>query len=145
MGIQALALQLVLSDAVFDLDASAQKGGKVVDSIAKMQFTDMDTKADADNRKYFDFSQQKPSYIERKAGGTLKEGQNYTHAYLLKWRASDRGSRTLFRHSQDHCAKVQDGSKSLTMYSNRNGHWRDSGYDIVPQQAYWELVVVTGE
>ena len=133
---------------MFDLDASAQKGGKVVDSVAKMQFTDMDTKADADNVKYFDFSQQKPTYIERKAGGTLKEGQYYTHAYLLKWRASDSGPRTLFRHSNDHCAKVKDGSKSLMMYSNRDaangGHWRDSGYDIVPQQAYWELVLVTG-
>ena len=30
------------------------------------------------------------------------------------------------------------------MYSNRNGKFRDSGYDIVPQQDYWEVVVATG-
>ena len=134
----------VLADAIFDLDASAQKDGKVVDSIAKMQFTDMNTKVDADNVKYFDLSQSSNAYMERKAGGTLKEGQYYTHAYVLKWRASDSDHRTLFRHSQDHCAKVKGGSKSSMMYSHRNGGWRDSGYDIVPQQAYWELVVVTG-
>ena len=132
----------VLADAIFDLDASAQKDGKVVDSIAKMQFTDMNTKVDADNVKYFDLSQS--AYIERKAGGTLKEGQYYTHAYVLKWRASGSTYRTLFRHSQDHCAMVNDGSKRLAIFSNRNGGFRNAGYDIVPQQAYWELVVVTG-
>ena len=139
----ALKHSPVLSDAIFDLDASTQKDGKVVDSIAKMQFTDMNTKVDADNVKYFDLSQSSTAYMERKAV-VLREGLYYTHAYVLKWRASDGGSRTLLFHDPDRCAKVKAGSKSLMVYSHRNGEWRDSGYDIVPQQAYWELVVVTG-
>ena len=134
----------VLADAVFDLDASVQKDGKVVDSVAKMQFTDMDTKVGADNVKYFDLSQSSSSVIQRTAGGTLKEGQYYTHAYMLKWRANDDTWRTLFRHSADHCTIVKEGSKSLGIFSNRDGKFRDSGYDIVPQQDHWEVVVVTG-
>ena len=104
----------------------------------------MATKADADNVKYFDLSQTSSSVITRTAGGTLKEGQYYTHAYVLKWRASDDTYRTLVRHSSDHCAIVKARSKSLGMYSHRNGQFRDSGYDIVPQQDHWEVVVVTG-
>ena len=109
-----------------------------------MQFTNKETKVDADNVKYFDLSQSSSSYLERKAGGTLKEGQYYTHAYVLKWHTSDETYRTLFKHEQDRCAVVKQGSNSLGMYSNRNGEFRDSGYDIVPQQDHWEVVVVTG-
>ena len=134
----------VVADAVFDLDASAQNGGKVVDSVAKMQFTDMATKADADNVKYFDLSQDPSSYLERKAGGTLKEGQYYTHAYVLKWRASGDAWRSLLQHTPDHCAIVHANSTNFGVWSNRNGLFRDSEYDIVPQQDHWEVVVVTG-
>ena len=80
----------------------------------------------------------------RTGGGTLKEGRYYTHAYVLKWRAKDGAWRTLFRHSADHCTIIDEGSKSLGIFSNRNGNFRDSGYDIVPQQDHWEVVVVTG-
>ena len=74
----------------------------------------------------------------------MKEGQYYTHAYVLKWRASDTAYRTLFRHTVDHCAAVEQNSKNLGVFSNRAGKFRDSRYDIVPQQDYWEVVVVTG-
>ena len=134
-------LSPVLAGEVFDLDASAQSGGKVIDSVAKVQFANMATKADADGVKYFDLTS---SYMQRSGGGSLKDGRYYTHAYLLKWRASDKGWRTLLRHNQDHCLLVKDGAKDLGMWSNRNGQFRDSGYDIVPQQDYWEVVVATG-
>lgn len=137
----SLTLSPVLSDAVFDLDAATQTGGKVADSIAKMEFTDMKTKADADGVRYFDLTD---SFLKRQGGGTLKEDQYYTHAYVMKWRASDSNYRSLLRHSSDHCAMVAFGSPLLGVYSNRNGHFRKAGYDIVPQQEYWDVVVVTG-
>ena len=121
----------VLADAIFDLDASAQQDGKVVDSIAKMEFNDMATKVDADNVKYFDLSQSSNSVLERQGGGSLTEGRYYTHAYVLKWKASDATWRTLFRHSKDHCALVNKKSARLGVYSNRNSAgFRDSGYDL---------------
>ena len=133
----------VLSDAVFDLDASAQSGGQVVDSIAKIKFTDMETTADADGVKYFDLTS---TGMNRTGGGSLKEGKHYTHAYVLKWRAGDTGYRTLLRHSQDHCAMVNSGSKDLGMFSDRKDQkFSDSGYDVVPQQDFWEVLVVTGK
>ena len=145
-ALHSLTHSPVLADAVFDLDASTQTGGTVVDSIAKMQFSDMVPKADADNVKYFDLSQSSSSYISRKAGGTLMEGQYYTHAYVLKWAVNAARYRTLFRHVNDkygdHCA-ITD-STSLGMYSSRNSGFRDSEYDIVPQQDHWDIVVVTG-
>jgi len=64
---------------------------------------------------------------------------------LLKWRASDSGWRTLLRHSNHHCAIVQSGTKNLGFYANGGkGGFRDSGYNISPIQARWELLVVTG-
>ena len=32
----------------------------------------------------------------------------------------------------------------MGIYSTRDSSFRDSGYDIVPQQDHWEVVVVTG-
>jgi len=64
---------------------------------------------------------------------------------VLKWRASDSGWRTLLRHNNDHCIIVKAGSKDLGMYSNRRHGFRDSGYDIVPQNKYWDVVMVTGK
>ena len=129
----------MLKDAVFDLDASVQSGRKVVDSVAKMEFSRMQTKADGDGVKYFDLTN---SYLERKGSPTLQDGQYYTHAYVLKWRASDSGYRTLFRHNSDHCAAVKPGTRDLGVLEPH--HWSDSGYDISPQQDHWDVVVVTG-
>ena len=91
-----------------------------------MTFAKKAVKTD-DTLPYWDLNQ---SYLQRTGGGNLKDGQYYTHAFLLKWRASDAGWRTLFRHNQDHCILVRSGTKDLGMYSNRNGAFRDSGYNV---------------
>jgi hypothetical protein len=63
----------------------------------------------------------------------------------MKWRASNSGWRTLLRNNNDHCIIVRSGARDLGMYSNRNAGFRDSGYNIVPQQKFWEVVLVTGK
>ena len=112
--------------AIFDLNAAAQTSDIPKDSKAGMTFTKTTVKTD-DTLPYWDLSKQ---YMERTGGGTLKEGQYYTHAYVLKWRVSDKGWRTLLRHSNDHCMIVRDGGKDLGMYSNRKSGFRDSGYNV---------------
>ena len=89
--------------------------------------------------------QGRDGHIGRSGGRSLTETQHYTHVYLLKWRISDPGWRTLLRHNQDHCGIVRDGGRRLGMFSNRNGRFRGCGYDITPQQSRFEVVVITGE
>ena len=112
--------------AVFDLNADAQTSDAPKDSKAKMIFANKPVKKD-DTLPYWDLSN---SYLQRSGGGVLNDGVEYTHAYVLKWRASDSGWRTLLRHNQDHCIIVKTGAKDLGMYSNRNGAFRDSKYDV---------------
>ena len=116
----------MLSVAVFDLFAAAQTSDIPKDSRAKMTFVSKPVMRD-DTLPYWDLTN---SYMQRTGGGLLTDGLEYTHAYLLKWRASDSGWRTLLRHNQDHCIIVKTGAKDLGMYSNRNGAFRDSGYDV---------------
>lgn len=94
-----------------------------------------------DTLPYWDLTN---SYLQQ-TEGWLSDGNEYTHAYVLKWRASNSGWRTLLRHNRDHCIIVKSGSRDLGMYSNRRGAFRDSGYDIVPQNNYWDVVMVTGK
>ena len=91
-----------------------------------MTFAKKAVKTD-DSLPYWDLTN---SYMQRTGGGVLTDGVEYTHAYLLKWRATDSGWRTLLRHNQDHCIIVKTGAKDLGMYSNRNAGFRDSGYDV---------------
>ena len=130
-----------MDDATFDLDASVAASPNVVDSVGGMVFTNTAVNTDADGMKYWNLDN---SYLLRTGGGTLLEGQFYTHAYVLKWRVSNSGWRTLLRHSDDHCTIVKYGALDLGMVSNRNGGFRDSGYNINPQRSWWDLVVVTG-
>ena len=97
-----------------------------MDNKAAMTFAKKAVKKD-DSLPYWDLNK---SYLQRTGGGTLSDGQFYTHAYVLKWRPTDAGWRTLLRHNQDHCIIVKSGAKDLGMYSNRNGAFRDSGYDV---------------
>ena len=78
-------------------------------------------------------------YLQTSAEGLF--GQYYTCFYLWKPRTSDTGWRTLHRNNNDHVVIVQNGSKSLGMYSNRNGGFRDSGYDISIE---WQTLIITG-
>ena len=117
---------LTLHAAVFDLNAAAQKGDTPKDSKVAMTFAKKAVKKD-DTLPYWDLTN---SYMQRTGGGMLTDGVEYTHAYVLKWRATDAGWRTLLRHNQDHCIIVRAGAKDLGMYSNRNGAFRDSGYNV---------------
>ena len=116
----------LISGANFDLDAAAQTSDIPKDSKVGMVFAKKAVKTD-DTLPYWDLNK---SFLQRTDGGTLTDGQYYTHAYVLKWRASDSGWRTLLRHNQDHCIIVKTGAKDLGMYSNRNGAFRDSGYNV---------------
>lgn len=78
-------------------------------------------------------------YLETSASGLF--GQYYTCFYLWKPRTTDTGWRTLHRNNNDHIGIVQNGSKDLGMYSNRNGGFKDSGYDITIN---WQTLILTG-
>ena len=123
-----------LNDAVFDLNAAAQTNTIPKDSKAGMTFGKKAVKND-DTHPYWDLNK---SYLQRTGGGSLKDGKEYTHAYVLKWRASDSGWRTLLRHNNDHCVIVKSGSKDLGVYSNRKNGFRDSGYNVC---AYIQLLL----
>lgn len=77
-------------------------------------------------------------YLETSATGLL--GQNYTIYQLWKPRTTDTGWRTIYRNGDDHLGIIQDGTKNLGMYSNRNGAFRDSGYNISIAWQTWILV-----
>jgi len=85
------------------------------------------------------------SYMERTGGAEPVLPKDYTTAMWVYWRSSDSGWRTLFRGNQDHVTLVQNGNKNLGFYSNRNGGFKDSGYDITNDMDSWQLVVTTGE
>ena len=88
--------------AVFDLNAAAQTSDIPKDSKAKMIFAKKAVQKD-DTLPYWDLSN---SFLQRTDGGVLSDGVEYTHAYVLKWRASDSGWRTLLRHNQDQCISL---------------------------------------
>lgn len=69
-------------------------------------------------------------------------GQFYTCFYLWKPRLTDTGWRTMHRNDSDHIGIVQSGAINLGMYSNRNGAFRDSGYDITRDT--WQTWILTG-
>lgn len=73
---------------------------------------------------------------------TFYWGQYYTHFYLWYPRTTDAGWRTLYRNNFDHLGIVSNGGKNLGMYSNRNGGFRDCGYDISIE---WQTLIITGE
>ena len=116
----------MLSAADFDLNAAAQTSDIPKDSKVKMTFAKKAVMRD-DTLPYWDLTN---SYMQRTGGGVLTDGVEYTHAFLLKWRATNSGWRTLFRHNQDHCILVRTGTTDLGMYSNRNSGFRDSGYNV---------------
>jgi len=90
-----------------------------------------------DGIKCFDINSTGP--LQCSSSVTLP--QSYTLFYLLKWRTSDSGWRTLHRGNSDHWVIVNNGAKDLGIYSNRSGAFRDSGYDILVE---WQTLIVTG-
>ena len=76
------------------------------------------------------------------SGSTKTLGQNYTLFYHCKMRISDSGWRTFHRNNSDHLLIGENGSKDFGMYSNRNGAFRDSGYNLIAGE--WQTVIATG-
>ena len=114
-------MSLALRDAKFELDASTAVSPNVVDRVGGMVFTNWPVSTDTDGVSFWNLDS---SYLQRTGGGVLQESQAYTHAYVLKWRVSNSGWRTLLRHSFDHCVITRDGYRDLGMYSNRAGGFR---------------------
>eukprot|EP00808_Paulinella_micropora_P020117 g52821.t1 len=71
-------------------------------------------------------------------------GSHHTFAAWVWWRDADTEYRTLFRNSDDHMPIINAGTKKLGMWSNRNGNFQDSGYEITNDMSSWQLVVATG-
>ena len=129
---------------MFDLDASSQLENNVVaDCRGGIQFGHHPLWID-NGVACWDLSSSHQK-MERQNGKNLKETQNYTHAYMLKWRESDVGWRTLLHHKDDICGAVKCFKRGLGMFSRRNGRFRPCGFDITPQQSRFEVVIITGE
>lgn len=79
-------------------------------------------------------------YLETSATGQL--GQFYTCFHLWKPRTTNTGWRTMYRNNNDHIGIVQSGTVNLGMYSNRNGGFRDSGYNITAN--VWQTWILVG-
>ena len=87
-------------------------------------------------------------YMTRSVQGPVV-GKDHTSGYWMWWRECDtcsgQGWRTLFRGQADHFVLVYSGKTDLGFYSNRNGNWRDSGYDLTGHKSGWQLVVAVGQ
>ena len=113
--------------------------GNLTDKISGLEWQRITTVTDTveDNVPSFDMN---GGYLE-KTGDTKTFGQYYTCFYL--WKPKAQGAwRTLHRNSSDHIGIVLYNGISLGMYSNRNGEFRDSGYDI---NDGWQTLILTGE
>lgn len=73
-------------------------------------------------------------------GATM--GQEYTLIYYWKPIVGPNIWRTLHRSDNvDHLVIVNTGATDLGMFSNRNGNFRDTGYNITP--GVWQTLIVT--
>jgi hypothetical protein len=73
------------------------------------------------------------------------ESQDYTQFFWIEWRDSTSGSRSLFKHSKDYCARAMESHK-LGVYSNRQTDAKafvSPEYKVVRNS--WQLVIVVGK
>jgi hypothetical protein len=129
---------------LFDIiDASNSKhttgSGNIVSGVRGVTWSRNDTVTDTVEDGVAAFNMD-AGYLQTAQTGLY--GQIYTTFYLWKPRESDTGWRTLHRNDNDHVAIVQSGTKNLGMYSNRNGDFRDCGYDITIE---WQTLIITGD
>jgi len=124
------------------IDASNTKhtsgSGNIISGVREVSWSREETVTDTVEDGIPAFNMDS-GYLETGASGLF--GQYYTIFYLWKPRTSDSGWRTLHRNNNDHIAIIQDGTKNLGMYSNRNGGFRDSGYNISIE---WQTLIATG-
>ena len=123
---------------VVELDASQQNGTVVRDVKSGILFGNLKT-ANEDGVRFWNLDN---TYLQRSGGPVYTQASQYTNAYWIKWRPSDSGYRTLLRHQSDHCALVKTATKELGMYSNRNGGFRGTGYNITTGE--WRFIVAVG-
>ena len=69
-------------------------------------------------------------------------GQYYTQFYIWRPRTTDSGWRTFYRGNEDHLTMIENGNKNLGVYSNRNGGFWNSGYDIILK---WQVLIAVSE
>lgn len=67
--------------------------------------------------------------------------QYYTMFAVWYPRVTNSGWRTWWRGSTDHQPMINDNATDLGIYSNRNGNFHDTGYNI---SIGWQTVIVTG-
>ena len=124
------------------IDADEWSGsGTYTDSILGLSWSVVNgSKATVDGVESIDLETNNNRYMETATRNTV--GQNYVHFYAWRPRVSNSGWRTLFRGDNDHWVIVQNNATDLGMYSNRNGAFRDTGYDLTAGE--WQTLIVVG-
>lgn len=131
--------ETVASQAILDLDPTKQVGTTIYDQAQGMRWRNLATST-RDGRIGWNLDR---NYMQRlDEGQQITLGEFYTHIYWLKWRGTNSGWRTGFRDTSDHCMIVRSGTRDLGFYSNRRNGFRDSRYNIIPNQ--WNMVVAIG-
>lgn len=69
--------------------------------------------------------------------------QYYTMFVIWYPRVTNSGWRTFWRGNNDHQPMINNNFTDLGIYSNRDGAFRDTGYNITLNQ--WQTMIVTGE
>jgi len=82
-------------------------------------------------------------YMERSPQGPTVT-QYHAFGYWIWWRPTKGGWRTLFRGNADHTGIVFSGKTEIGFYSNRNGGFRGTGYNIGGHLDGWQLVITSG-
>lgn len=113
--------------------------GNIIDEYNDIQWSRQNTVFDTIENGVKSFNMDN-GYLE--TGTRLQFGQFYTTFQLWKPRLTDSGWRTVHRNNADHIGLIQSGTVNLGMYSNRNGAFRDSGYDIV--RDVWQTWIIVG-
>merc|ERR1719343_133944 len=127
--------------SVLDLDASAHVGAATMSDKSGTVFN-ASAPVDVSGAKAWNLD---ASIIQRASGPQWLVDQYYTHCAWIKWRDSNSGWRTLWRGNTDHGVLVKSGGTELGMYSNRNGAFRGSGYNIVKGSFQFVCVVGSGD
>jgi hypothetical protein len=124
------------------IDADEWSGsGTYTDSVLGLSWSVVNgSKATVDGIESIDLETNNNRYMETATTNTV--GQNYVHFYAWRPRVSNSGWRTLFRGDNDHWVIVQNNATDLGMYSNRNGAFRDTGYNITAGE--WQTLIVVG-
>lgn len=122
--------------------SGAQFATESVDSTSRQGWTTAPVVTDA----FFTALNLTSNFIEVAGGGYGEVvGLRYTHAYWVKWNSDSSNARTLFRGRTDQWAQIQANVDSLGFYGDRDGAFRDSGFDVTSPSGMWQMIVITGQ